>query len=144
MKLTQLWFSHNSPGLSNIQSPRGTVTLRLVENLHQYRATRYKTCHRHCTTISIITHCVWCTSACHASKSATNCNISTISKIYRICGTTQCHISGSRWCRKCNETSNTGDQLCTFIGCHTTHSSNLLPNSTATTATAADASAMKL
>ena len=26
MKLTQLWFSHNSPGLSNIQSPRGTVT----------------------------------------------------------------------------------------------------------------------
>ena len=120
-----------------------------MENLHQYRATWYKTCHRHCTIISIIMHCVWCpTSACCASKSATNCNISTISKIYRIYGTTQCHISawnsGSRWCRKCNETSNTGDRLCTFIGCHTTHSSNLLPNSTATTATAADASAMKL
>ena len=27
MKLTQLWFSHNSPGLSNIQGLRGTVTI---------------------------------------------------------------------------------------------------------------------
>ena len=27
MKITLLWFSHNSPGLSNIQSPRGTVTV---------------------------------------------------------------------------------------------------------------------
>ena len=101
-------------------------------------------CHRYCTTISIVTHCVWrTTSACSASKSATTCNISTNCAIYGICGTMQCNIfawiSDSRWCGTCNATSNTGDQLRTFIGCHTTLSSNLLPNSAATTAAAVSA-----
>ena len=30
LKLNKLWFSRNSPGLSNIQSPRGTVTLSVT------------------------------------------------------------------------------------------------------------------
>ena len=95
--------------------------------------------HQHCHTC-----CVWCTtSACCASKSATTYNISTNCAIYRICGTMQCNIfariSDSQWCGTCNATSNTGDQLCTFIGCHTTLSSNLLPNSAATTASAVSA-----